>query len=299
MACSHYIAQKMFDFIKDIYQTFFRFVRFPCATGFFSIGNPNQNSPILVTCNFDYTVRHLKKYLIKEDINCFLAVLNTQGTNVWCAAVEGVMTTDTLLSLLKVNNVESITKHKQLIIPQLAAAGIKRKELAVHGWTGIYGPVYFQDLKLFLDNGLKRTRNMQALDYGYRERFKMAISHAVFCTLICIVPTVLLASDWWKFWLISIWYLALAMQLIEQFIPIKRLLYKGLIFGLPLVAFIFSMDIPLPEMMRIASITVILSAYIGFDSQGHSHLGQNQHSGKLFSRILLLFSIIYGSTYLL
>ncbi len=89
---------------------------------------PIKSSPILVTCNFDYTVRHLKAYLEKESLDCFLLVVNTQGTNVWCAAAEGVFTSETVLSHLKVYNVAEQVNHKQLILPQLSVAGVKRKD---------------------------------------------------------------------------------------------------------------------------------------------------------------------------
>ena len=56
----------MMGWIKDIYQTLFRFARFPCESETVTIGNPDKSSPVLVTCNFDYTVGHLKDYLEKE-----------------------------------------------------------------------------------------------------------------------------------------------------------------------------------------------------------------------------------------
>jgi len=116
----------MIGWIKDIYQTLFRFARFPCEPETVAVGNPDKSSPVLVTCNFDYTVRHLKSYLQKMGIDCFLLVVNTQGTNVWCAAAEGVFTTDAVLSHLKVYDVGKLVNHQQLILPQLSGAGVKR-----------------------------------------------------------------------------------------------------------------------------------------------------------------------------
>ena len=289
----------MIGWIKDIYQTLFRFARFPCEPETVSVGNPDKSSPVLVTCNFDYTVRHLKKYLEKEQLDCFLLVVNTQGTNVWCAAAEGIFTTETVLAHLKVYNVNDMVDHTRLILPQLSVAGIKRKDLKEHGWEGIYGPVYFTDLKEFLKNGLTKTKEMQALEYGYWERFKMGLSHAVFCTLVCILPIFLFASDWWLQAIALVWYFAFSMQLIEHFIPFHRLLYKGLALTLPVLAIaLFSVT---DSVLRIqATIGIIaLGAYIGYDAQGHSHLGQNQQSGKLFARVFASLALIYGGTLLL
>ena len=289
----------MIGWIKDIYQTLFRFARFPCEPDTVLICNPDKSSPVLVTCNFDYTVRHLKDYLEKEQLDCFLLVVNTKGTNVWCAAAEGIFTTDTVLSHLKVYNVGELVNHHQLILPQLSVAGVKRKELKEHGWEGIYGPVYFADLKEFLNNGLTKNKDMQALEYGYWERFKMGLSHAVFCTLVCIVPIFLFASDYWIQAIVLVWYFAFCMQLIEHFIPFTRLLYKGLVLSLPILALaLTSVKDPVLKIQVTMGI-IALGAYIGYDAQGHSHLGQNQQSGKLFTMIFAFLALVYGGTLLL
>jgi len=289
----------MTDWIKDIYQTLFRFARFPSEPETVSIGNPDKSSPVLVTCNFDYTVRHLKRYLEKEQINCFLLVVNTKGTNVWCAAAEGIFTSETVLAHLKVYNVKELVNHTRLILPQLSVAGIKRKDLKEHGWEGVYGPVYFTDLKEFLDNGFRKTKDMQALEYGYWERFKMGLSHAVFCTLVCILPIFLFASDWWIQAIILVWYFAFSMQLIEHFIPFDRLLYKGLALSLPILALALSSSTETVLQIQVALGIIALGAFIGFDAQGHSHLGQNQNSGKLTARIFACLALFYGGSLLL
>ena len=289
----------MIGWIKDIYQTLFRFARFPCEPDTVLIGNPDKSSPVLVTCNFDYTVRHLKDYLEKEQLDCFLLVVNTKGTNVWCAAAEGIFTTDTVLSHLKVYNVGELVNHHQLILPQLSVAGVKRKELKEHGWEGIYGPVYFADLKEFLNNGLTKNKDMQALEYGYWERFKMGLSHAVFCTLVCIVPIFLFASDYWIQAIVLVWYFAFCMQLIEHFIPFTRLLYKGLVLSLPILALALTSVKDPVLIIQVTMGIIALGAYIGYDAQGHSHLGQNQQSGKLFTMIFAFLALVYGGTLLL
>ena len=140
---------------------------------------------------------------------------------------------------------------------------------------------------------------MQALEYGYWERFKMGLSHAVFCTLVCILPIFLFASDWWIQAIALVWYFAFSMQLIEHFIPFHRLLYKGLVLSLPVLALAL-VSITDPIMKAQATIGIIaLGAYIGYDAQGHSHLGQNQQSGKIFARIFAFLVVVYGGTFLL
>jgi hypothetical protein len=89
------------------------------------------------------------------------------------------------------------------------------------------------------------------------------------------------------------------MQLIEHFIPLQRLLYKGLALSLPVLALILTSETD-PVLKVQASMGIMaLSAYIGFDAQGHSHLGQNQQSGKLFAGIFACLALVYGGTWLL
>lgn len=282
--------------IKDIYQTLFRFARFSCEPETVAIGNPDRSSPLLVTCNFDYTVRHLKQYLEREKLDCFLLVVNTRGTNVWCAAAEGVLDTERVVAHLTAFDVSNLVDHRRLILPQLSAAGVKRKGLRERGWEATYGPVYFSDLKKFIDNGFTKNRDMQYLEYGYWERFKMGISHATFCLLVCIIPILVLARTWWVEGVISVVYLALGMQLVEQFLPFKRLLYKGLLLAVPLLVLLSISGADPVLRIRAGIVAVALGAYIGFDSQGQSHFAQNQHSGKILVTILAILAALYGAT---
>jgi CO dehydrogenase/acetyl-CoA synthase gamma subunit (corrinoid Fe-S protein) len=74
----------------------------------------------------EFRVRHLKKYLIDKNIDCYLLVVNTNGTNVWCATVEGIFQTEKVLSYLKIYDVQKLINHNRLVLPQLGVAGIKR-----------------------------------------------------------------------------------------------------------------------------------------------------------------------------
>ena len=289
----------MKDLSADVVQTLFRFLRFPCETGIFAMGTPTPESPVLVTCNFDYTVRHLKKYLIDKDINCYLLVVNTNGTNVWCAAAEGIFPTEKVLSHLKPYEVQELVNHKRLILPQLAAAGIKRKVLSEHGWEGRFGPVYFKYLDDFMKGGLEApTKTMKMLEYGYWERFKMGVSHGMFCTFVCGIPILIFAFHWWWIGILLVWYFALCMQLIEHFIPVHRLVYKGLILVVPLLALLLFYLPANDQYLRSAMGVLALATYIGFDSQGHSHLGQSQRSGRITLTLLATYAIIYVGTFL-
>jgi ferredoxin len=57
---------------------------YPTPSRLIRIGNPIEDSPVLVTCNFALTVEKLKRVLKGRDL--YLLVANTKGINVWCGA---------------------------------------------------------------------------------------------------------------------------------------------------------------------------------------------------------------------
>src|SRR5438045_2568719 len=57
---------------KRIFQTVFRAVPYPTRPRLIQIGNPNRQSPVLVTTNYDLTVRRVCRALLGMD--CYLLV---------------------------------------------------------------------------------------------------------------------------------------------------------------------------------------------------------------------------------
>jgi CO dehydrogenase/acetyl-CoA synthase gamma subunit (corrinoid Fe-S protein) len=89
--------------------------------GLYSIGDPDESSPVLVTANYRLTCDQLRKAMEKSSV--WVLVINTKGINVWCAAGKGTFGTSELINRIKCTGLESIVKHKSLILPQLGAAG--------------------------------------------------------------------------------------------------------------------------------------------------------------------------------
>ena len=49
------------DWLMTVIQTVFRLFPFSTKTGLRTIGNPGRDAPVLITCNFDLTVRALSR----------------------------------------------------------------------------------------------------------------------------------------------------------------------------------------------------------------------------------------------
>ncbi|TFH23375.1 MAG: copper oxidase, partial [Myxococcales bacterium] len=70
--------------LRDVLQTASRLVPWPTEPGLRVVGDPGRESPVLVTGNYDLTVRRLLRALV--DVDAWVVVASSAGINVWCAA---------------------------------------------------------------------------------------------------------------------------------------------------------------------------------------------------------------------
>jgi CO dehydrogenase/acetyl-CoA synthase gamma subunit (corrinoid Fe-S protein) len=68
------------------------------------VGNPGLRSPVLVTGNYDLTVRHVLRAL--QGLDTRLLVVPSAGINVWCAAAGGHPGTQQVVTALKTSGVD-------------------------------------------------------------------------------------------------------------------------------------------------------------------------------------------------
>lgn len=144
-------------------------MNFKVSPGLYSIGTPDNNSPVFVTANYKMSFDCLRKEL--KDINAYILVLDTKGINVWCAASKGTFSTDELVSRINKVNLSQVISHKTLILPQLGATGVSAHEVQKKsGFKVIYGPVRAEDIPEFLNNGLKSTKEMRKVRFDFMDR---------------------------------------------------------------------------------------------------------------------------------
>lgn len=140
--------------------------------GVYAIGAPGKDSRIFVTANFKLSFDHLRRAL--SGMNAWILVLNTKGINVWCAAGKKTFGTDELVNRIKKHELEKLVNHRKIILPQLGATGVaahKVRELT--GFSVLYGPVRADDIKSYIDSGLKATTEMRTITFPLRERIKL------------------------------------------------------------------------------------------------------------------------------
>jgi len=193
--------------IINVIETLLRMFPFPCKPSLIKIGNPNQNSPVFLTCNFHLTVERVKRALRGTD--CYLLIANSKGINVWCAATGGHFTNHNVVSILKTSGIEKLVSHRKVTLPQLAASGIEAKTIKNKaGWEIIWGPVYAKDIPLFINNNFQKTLPMREVEFPLLQRIEMAIAWAF---PISAVSSLIMILFWPKdiFFVVSlIWILS-------------------------------------------------------------------------------------------
>lgn len=189
-------------------QTMLRFFPFPAATGLRKIGQPNRNSPVLVTGSFGLSILRVQRAV--EGLNCYLLVANSRGINVWCAAAGGHFSHHDVISVVKTSGIGGLVDHRTLILPQLAAVGIEARQIEEKtGWEVQWGPVEAAHLPSFLETQ-RKTELMRIASFPLRHRLEIAAAWAfpmsVFAGLLALLfwPSALAGI------ILLIWGLALA-----------------------------------------------------------------------------------------
>lgn len=164
--------------------TAFRFFPWPTRPGLRPVGEPGPESPVLLTANFALTVAQVERAL--RGLDAWLLVVDSHGINVWCAAAGGHLTTHDAISALKTTDIGERVEHRQVILPQLAAAGIEVDRLRQRtGWEAEWGPVEAEHLPQFLRG--EETPRMRQVRFGLGQRLEMAVMWAVPFTLLTLI----------------------------------------------------------------------------------------------------------------
>jgi hypothetical protein len=148
-------------------------MRYRVAPGLYRVGEPDKQSPVLVTANYKLTVDAVRREL--AGLSVWLLVLDTKGVNVWCAAGKGTFGTAELVRRVEAANLAGVVEHRNLIVPQLGATGVAAHEVKRStGFTVRYGPVRAGDIRAYLAGGMKATPAMRRIAFGWKDRLILA-----------------------------------------------------------------------------------------------------------------------------
>ena len=103
--------------LRDLYCLLMRMVPpYPSVRpGLYRVGRPGRKAPVLVTGNYDLTVRRLLKGI--RGLDAYLLVADSRGINVWCAAGGGHFTAEKVIAAVKSSGIGELVDHRRLILP--------------------------------------------------------------------------------------------------------------------------------------------------------------------------------------
>ena len=108
--------------------------------GIFEIGNPDENSPVLVTTNFALTYFIVSGEIEASRVPAWLLIKDSEGLSVLTAWAAGKFGGDDVGMFVKKSGIMDKVKHTELIIPGYAAAIAGDVEEELSGWTVTVGP---------------------------------------------------------------------------------------------------------------------------------------------------------------
>jgi acetyl-CoA decarbonylase/synthase complex subunit gamma len=105
----------------------------------YPIGEPDENAPLMFTTNFSLTYYTVESDVEASRVPSFILVVDTEGTSVLTAYSGDKLNEKTVADAMVKNNVESLVKHRKLIIPGYVAVMSGKLEEATN-WQIMVGP---------------------------------------------------------------------------------------------------------------------------------------------------------------
>ena len=263
--------------------------QYKIAPGLYCVGNPDQDSPVLVTANYKLTFDSLRRELTALD--AWLLVLDTRGINVWCAAGKELFSTREVVDRVKQTGLNKVVSHNQLILPQLAATGVCAHQVKkASGFKVIWGPVRAEDIQRFIGADYHTDGAMRKVTFSIWERTVLTpveLSHLPKPTFWVLLAVFLLSGiGTTVFSLHDAWYRglmaftayvagilagAVAAPILLPWIPGRAFALKGAITGVVvglLVVVVFKSSLIRLETMALLLITVAISSYLAMNFTG-------------------------------
>ena len=206
--------------IKTILETIFRLFPTPEPVVLYRVGNPGDKSPVIVTGNYELTVRRVAKSL--QGLDCWLLICDSRGINVWCSSLSGHFSEKNITHAIELTHLSKYVSHKKIILPQLCAPGVDIKSIKQKtGFTPVFGPVYIEYIHEFLN--AKDNPNLRKVKFEIWQRIEMAIASPII--LVGSLTFIYLFIDLSKllFLIPIIYFIAVVHGIIYPHIPIKQI----------------------------------------------------------------------------
>jgi ubiquinone/menaquinone biosynthesis C-methylase UbiE len=290
--------------LMDLWLLFFRIIPpYPkIMPGLYAVGTPDRRSPVLVTGNFDLTVRRLVR-AIDGVVDAWILVADSAGINVWCAAGGGYFTAEKVIAALKTAQLKERVDHHALILPQLCANGVDgwliRRET---GWGVFWGPARARDIPDYLQRKRRKTDTMRWVRFPLKDRLEMVTVTLGFYGLLILLPVLIFWRE--HFWPITLSLLGLSYfyAIVHPWLPGRDGLQKAVpltlisMAGLVLYALLVA---PLPRLSFFHWIVGLtgLSVFTAAELQGMSPLMRGEQAN--WSREAVIGAVLLALNWLI
>ena len=287
--------------LLDLWLLFFRIIPpYPkVRTGLYAVGHPDADSPVLVTGNFDLTVRRLVR-AIDGKVDAWLLVADSSGINVWCGAGGGYFTAEKIIAAMKSSHLDEVVNHHTMILPQLCANGVDGWRIRQEtGWGVHWGPVRAVDIPAYLARKGKKTDEMRLVRFPLKDRMEMVTVTMGFYGLFILVPVLV-------FWRRMFWPITFSMaglsyfySVVHPWLPGRDGLYKSVPLAAIALAGLFAYSALLNPMSAqrlfhwVVGLTG-LSVFSAAELQGMSPLMRGEQANWIWEAVIgLALGAIY------
>lgn len=224
----------------------------PIEPGLYQSGNPDEESPVIVTANYIYTYIKVMRALKGRD--AWVLCVDSKGINVWCAARGNNFGNKQLIEAVETTGIASVTNKKTIIVPQLSAGGISspliKSEAPDFPFNILYGPVWAKYLPQFLDERpARKPDKMKFAKFTISHRFRAEITHTTFllrkiflwpsiALLLLFIGLSFINTIWiTELWIVGeLWlWIIISNGIIAILFPItnftRKFINKGIVFG--------------------------------------------------------------------
>lgn len=124
----------------------------------YKVGEPDADSPIIVTTNFALTYFLVKGEIENSKVPAWLAIMDCDGLSVLTAWAAGKFSASKIAQFIKESGIEEKLNHRELIIPGYVAMLKAAIEDKLPGWKVIVGTKEASGIPAFLRNYVRERK---------------------------------------------------------------------------------------------------------------------------------------------
>ncbi len=118
--------------------------------GIYEIGNPDENSPVLITTNFSLTYFIVSSEVESSRVSSWVCIMDSEGLSVLTAWAAGKFVPERIGNFFNKSGIDQKVNHRKLVIPGFVAQIKGELEEEIPDWEIIVGPREATDIPAFL-----------------------------------------------------------------------------------------------------------------------------------------------------